>query len=136
MSRRTLCLLFFVLMGGSAGLSACGGSSSSGAPSCDNSVGWQDAATHEGQQATVKGPVVDATYRPDVNGGPTFLDIGAGYTDPSHFTALIWEENRGKFDPAPEDQYSNTTICVSGTIEDYRGSPEVIVSSPDQISTP
>jgi hypothetical protein len=82
----------------------------------------------------VQGPAVDATYRPDVNGGPTFINVGADYPDPSRLTVLIWAENRGKFHPAPEDQYADGTICVTGTIQDYRGSPEIIVSSPDQIS--
>ena len=87
-------------------LQRCGGGSSSTSTggSCDNSIGWQDATSHEGQATTVKGPVVGATYRPDVYSGPTFLDIGASYPDSSRLSVVIWQENRSKFNPAPEDQ--------------------------------
>jgi hypothetical protein len=117
------------------GLFACS-SGSSNAGGCANSTNWADAASQEGSTATIKGPVVDATYEPDVNGGPTFLDIGADYPDPSRFTVVIWQENRSNFTQAPEDLYSNATVCVTGAVQDYRGSPEIIVSSPDQITTP
>ena len=46
---------------------------------------------------------------------------------------VIFEENRGKFTPAPEARFDKKRICVSGKIEDFRGTPEIVVSAPSQI---
>jgi DNA/RNA endonuclease YhcR with UshA esterase domain len=46
---------------------------------------------------------------------------------------LIWGSNRSKFSPAPEIQYKGRTIYVYGLIEPYKGSAEIIISSPSEI---
>ena len=53
--------------------------------------------------------------------------------NPARFTVVIWIENRPKFSLPPEQLYAAKTICVTGMIQAYRGSPEIIVFSPDQI---
>ncbi len=63
--------------------------------------------------------------------GNVFLDEKTNYT--SGFSVTIYSNNVSKFND-PVTQYSNKTIDVSGTIAQYQGHPEIIVSDPSQIS--
>jgi len=105
------------------------------APSCKiGAISWRDAGKHAGSTATVEGPVVGTEYASGSNGKPTFLNVGKPYPDPARFTVVIWGEDRGKFSKPPESLYKGKDICVSGLIQMYRGSPQIIVDSPDHIA--
>jgi DNA/RNA endonuclease YhcR with UshA esterase domain len=99
-------------------------------PTC---VSSSVASSSVGRRVTVCGTVADASYRPDVNGRPTFLNFDRPY--PNHtFTALVWGENRGKFPVAPEQQFGvGKRVCVTGLVELYSGKPQIVVSDPGQI---
>lgn len=100
-------------------------------------ISWNEARNHIGERATennpVYGPVVGASYRPDISGQPTWLNIGEDYPSQNRFVVIIWGENRGNFSQAPEDYYLGKTIYVTGLIELYDGVAEIQVTSPDQI---
>jgi DNA/RNA endonuclease YhcR with UshA esterase domain len=68
-----------------------------------------------------------------VNGRPTFLNFDRPF--PNHtFTALIWGNNRGKFNPPPERSYgAGVRVCVTGLVETFRGKPQIEVTDPGQI---
>ena len=149
MSRNTLlAVLALILIAGLAGVrTAChseehtapvaqnGGGQSAAASLCNaGAFSWQEARSHVGERAAVKGPVVDSKYASSTNGQPTFLNVGKPYPDPARFTVLIWGENRSSFPKAPEVAYRGMTICVTGLIEEYQGLPEIVVDSPSQIS--
>ena len=90
-----------------------------------------DAVNHIGEEATVCGEVTGAKFSSHRKRKPTFIDFGPPH--PNHvFTALIWGENRDKFDYVPESLFGKT-ICVSGTITEHKGKPEIKVSEPSQI---
>ena len=90
-----------------------------------------DAVNHIGEEATVCGEVTGAKFSSHRKRKPTFIDFGPPH--PNHlFTALIWGENRDKFDYVPESLLGKT-ICVSGTITEYKGKAEIKVSDPAQI---
>ena len=90
-----------------------------------------DAVNHIGEDATVCGEVTGAKFSSHRKRKPTFIDFGPPH--PNHlFTALIWGENRDKFDYVPESLFGKT-ICVSGTITEHKGKPEIKVSEPSQI---
>ena len=91
-----------------------------------------EARAHIGEQATVCGLVRSARWASNSNRRPTFLNLDAAYPK-QLFTVVIFEENRGKFTPAPETQFDRKRICVTGKIEDFRGTPEIVVSMPVQI---
>jgi hypothetical protein len=107
---------------------ACAGLSGQAKP-----LGAKDAKDHIGEHATVCGIVVSARYVSSSRGSPTFLDLDAPYPKNS-FTIVIWGENRAKFG-TPEDKYRDKSICSTGTIISYRGSPEMVLTDPSQIST-
>jgi len=100
-------------------------------------ITWDEAKNHIGERVTennpVYGPVVGTSYRPDIGGQPTWLNIGEDYPSQNRFVVIIWGDNRGDFPQAPEDYYLGKTIYVTGLIEYYGGVAEIQVASPDQI---
>jgi DNA/RNA endonuclease YhcR with UshA esterase domain len=91
-----------------------------------------DAMKHVGQHATICGLVASARYDEASRGSPTFLNLDQPY--PSHvFSAVIWDGSRAKFSSPPEG-FEGSRICVSGTIEAYRGKAQIEVSNPSQIT--
>jgi hypothetical protein len=96
-------------------------------------ISWDLASNHIGEETTVCGQVIDANFAESSSGQPTFLNIGGKYVDPHRFTVVIWGRDRDKFPEDPAQHYLGLTICVSGTIEEYKGIPEIIVLEPEQI---
>jgi DNA/RNA endonuclease YhcR with UshA esterase domain len=92
-----------------------------------------DAHKYIGMEKTVCGTVASATYAIRTKGRPTFLNLDQPYPK-QIFTVVIWGSDRNKFKNPPETFFKGKRICVTGIIEDYRGKPEIIVRSPDQIA--
>jgi NAD(P)-dependent dehydrogenase (short-subunit alcohol dehydrogenase family) len=90
-----------------------------------------DAVNHIGEEATVCGAVTGTKFSDHRKRKPTFIDFGPAHPN-QVFTALIWGEYRARFDYAPESLLGKT-ICVSGTISEHKGKPEIKVSDPSQI---
>lgn len=91
-----------------------------------------EAADHMGEERTVCGPVASTRYVPWVRGEPTFLNFGRPYPH-QVFTVVIWGSDRSRFDESPEERFRDRRVCVTGTIEPYRGKPEIVVRHPRQI---
>ena len=97
-----------------------------------NNISPEEAINHIGEQATVCGTVASSKFSTKSRRQPTFLNLNRPY--PSHiFTVLIWGSDRGKFSNPPEIYYNNKKICVTGMIEQFKGTPEIIVRNPSQI---
>src|SRR5262245_38514307 len=92
-----------------------------------------EAKAHIGEQATVCGLVKSARWASASNHKPTFLNLDEPYPK-QVFTVVIFEESRGKFATAPEDRFKDKRICVTGKIEEFRGTPEIVVTAPSQIA--
>lgn len=90
------------------------------------------ADDHVGDRGTVCGQVASTRHVPSANGEPTFLNLERPYPD-QVFTAVIWGNDRPKFDRAPEEHFRNRRICVTGKIGSYRDVPQIIVRRPNQI---
>ena len=90
------------------------------------------AGDHVGETATVCGVVASARYAASTRGQPTFLNLDQPYPN-QVFTVVIWGSARGAFPQAPEMAYRAKRICVTGLIEAYRRSPQIVVAGPDAI---
>lgn len=99
-----------------------------------NIISWNEAACCVGQAVMVCGPVAGAKYASSSKGQPTFLDLGKPYPDPERFTVVIWGDDRGNFPQPPEEFYAGKEICVTGTVELYKGAPQIVVREPAQIA--
>jgi hypothetical protein len=98
-----------------------------------NALSAADAINHVGTNATVCGTVASAKYASSTRGSPTFLNLDRPY--PNHvFSALIWGSDRSKFGQ-PEITHLHKRVCVSGTIEAYKGEAEIILRNESQITS-
>jgi hypothetical protein len=89
------------------------------------------AKNHLGDNATVCGLVVSTKYLESKSRSPTLLDLDHPYPH-QPFTIVIWGADRAKFGK-PEESYANKRVCVTGTITDFRGTPEIAAKDPAQI---
>jgi hypothetical protein len=90
-------------------------------------VSWLDAGDHIGEYTCIEGTVV-RTYN---SGKAVFLNFHDPYQ--GYFSIVIWPEDWGKFSPPPEIKYRGKQVRVTGKIELYKGSPEIVVRNPEQI---
>jgi DNA/RNA endonuclease YhcR with UshA esterase domain len=88
----------------------------------------EEAAKHVGETATVTGRVDG--FRQSGKGN-IFLNMGGKYPHQA-FTSFIPSSSAAQF--SNPQQYEGRTVSVSGKIALYKGKPEIIVTSPGQIS--
>lgn len=94
---------------------------------CAGEITPRDAASHVGEHSTVVGVVSQVS---NSGKGTTFINFGGRF--PNHvFYAVIFRKNGHKFPSVYT--YEGQTIAITGTIELYKGKPQIIVSSPDQV---
>jgi hypothetical protein len=98
----------------------------------DKKIPASQAAQHVGERATVCGYVASSRYLSSSRSKPTFLNFDKPYPD-QDFTVVIWSEDRPKFEE-PENKYLHKSICATGEITLYRGSPQIIAKNQAQIS--
>jgi DNA/RNA endonuclease YhcR with UshA esterase domain len=85
-----------------------------------------EAASHEGEFASVKGFVADVYFSEKA----VFMNFEKKY--PSNiFTAVVFKRDLNKFQDL--NQYKNKYVKVEGVIKLYKGKPEIILKSPQQI---
>ena len=92
-----------------------------------NVISWTVAGQYVGQTETVEGTIV-YTHR---SGGNVFLDFHYPYQ--GYFYGYMPPSAGGNFHFSPESYYLNKEVRISGNIVLYKGTPEIIVSSPSQI---
>jgi DNA/RNA endonuclease YhcR with UshA esterase domain len=91
----------------------------------------EEAKNHVGENATVCGLVASTRYASESRGSPTFVNLEKPYPN-QIFTILIWGEDLSKFSPKPTT-WDGKRVCATGLITSYRGLPEIVAKSPDQI---
>src|ERR1017187_10508918 len=62
----------------------------------------------------------------------SFLDLGANYPN-NPLTIVVFARDMEKFTSGLEI-YDHKKICVTGTIREYKGKPEIIITSPQEIT--
>jgi DNA/RNA endonuclease YhcR with UshA esterase domain len=90
------------------------------------------AKDHIGERATVCGVVASNHYAASSRGNPTFVNLDKAYPT-QVFTILIWGADLSKFSPRPST-WDGKRVCATGVITAYRGSPEIVAKSADQIT--
>lgn len=90
-------------------------------------ISYANAGQHIGSIATVEGVVSQVAIS---GGGTTFINFGGRY--PNHtFYAVIFRNNSGQFSGVRA--LEGRTVAISGAVETYKGKPQIILTSPDQI---
>jgi|SRR5579871_2414102 len=86
-----------------------------------------DAAAHVGQSATVQGVVAEVYVS---SKGDVFLDFESPYPN-EVFSGAIFSSSAAQFgDLRP---YQGKQVQVTGRIRLYRGKPEIVLQSPNQL---
>jgi len=89
-------------------------------------IGVLEAKNYYNEAVIVTGKVVQVSTRPTI----TFISIDqTGPTAP--FSTVIFPENSSKFGDV--QWLKEHDVEISGTIQEYRNKPEIILDSPDQI---
>ena len=91
-----------------------------------------EAIHHQGKYAEVCGEAVSVQLIRQIGGEPTFINFEEDYPN-QYFTGVIWGEDRLAWHSSPEDLYTNRNICVEGVIRMHEGTPQIRISSPEQV---
>lgn len=89
-------------------------------------IGTLEASHYYDESMVVTGKVVQVSIRATVG----ILDLDEPYPN-APFTAVVFEENMGKFGNLRN--LENREVEISGTITEYHDKPEIILESPGQI---
>ena len=97
-------------------------------PAFAETINPADTSTHVGQTVTVEG-VVSQVFT-STRSNTTFLDMDGRYPN-NNFQAVIFSDDAGKFPNVTS--LNGKKVDVTGAIRLYRGKPEIILKSADQI---
>jgi micrococcal nuclease len=89
-------------------------------------ITWSEAENYYNQYVIVEGTIIN-TFN---SGIVCFLNF---HTDYRYFTAVIFASDFPGFPVSPEAFYLGKKVHIIGIIKEYKGSPEIIVKTPDQI---
>ena len=93
----------------------------------------KDAGQHIGDSVIVEGRIMDTRYFESANNAPALFNMGGKFPN-QLLTLVIYGSDRKNFKDAPEIFYKEKNVVVKGKIEEYKGKPQIIVRSPDQIA--
>jgi micrococcal nuclease len=98
--------------------------------SAQTSIAAKDASKHLNETVTI----TDKIYSTKLiqNSKMVLLDLGGAHPH-EYLTVVIKGENRSKFNDKPEEYYKGKQVIVTGKVIDYKGKPEIIVNSPDEL---
>ena len=90
-------------------------------------------AKHNGESVSLIGFVTSARYFADAKDAPTLINIGGKNSD-QLLTLVVKGYDRPNFKNAPETEYTDKYIQVTGKVEMYKGKPRIILHNEKQIS--
>jgi len=91
-------------------------------------INYTDAKNHIGNTASVSGTIQSVYIS---SSGQVFFDYCKNYKN-CPFSAVVFADDAKNFTDI--SQYQGETITVTGPITSYNGTPEIVISSPSQIS--
>jgi len=108
----------------------------SGMPSvvtCDSPIDWRNARGYVEQRVAVSGTVAEYRYMPNVNGSPTWINLGGKYPKKDRLAVVVWGDDRSGFGRALTSNLVNRQICVIGTVKMRDGVPQIAISRPHHL---
>jgi DNA/RNA endonuclease YhcR with UshA esterase domain len=95
-----------------------------------SAISAKDAASHKDEKVVITDVIAGGKYLSNSN--ITLLDVGAPHPNES-LTLLIKGDDRKKFATAPETAFKGKKVTITGTVVDFKGKPEIIITDPAQI---
>lgn len=99
--------------------------------SFSQTVALDSVAKYEGKTVTVCAKV-QGTHVSSGEKKNTSVNFGKPYPD-NTFTVFIAEADLPKFKYVPADFLKDKTICITGSVTMFKGKPEMVVTSEEQI---
>jgi len=88
----------------------------------------EQAAQHVGETVVVKGVV--SRVHTMASSSTTFIDFGPQYPNQT-FTAVIFAKSQSRFPGV--DKLVGNTVLVKGTVQLYKGKPEIVLEYAEQL---
>jgi hypothetical protein len=88
------------------------------------------AREHDGDRVTICGTVKNEHTAEASKGKPTFIDMDSSFPEPV-FVVVVWDEDKPQVGALPP---LKAHLCATGTINYYRGVPQMVVKNRSQIS--
>lgn len=102
--------------------------------SCRNPVDWREVGSYLGQRVSVVGPAVGTAVGENVQGRPTWINIGEPFPSENRLSLVIWQRNIGQFQSVLEWNLSGgQRVCATGEISEYRGVPQIELTYSSQL---
>lgn len=95
------------------------------------SVPLDSVTNYEGKTITVCSKV-QSTYLTKGEKKTTYINFGKPYPNTT-FTVVIFEADAAKFKNTPSVFFKDKNVCITGKVKIYKGKPEIIVTSEEQI---
>ena len=95
-------------------------------------VPLDSVANYEGKTITVCSKV-QSTYVTKGEKKTTYINFGKPYPNTT-FTVVIFEADATKFKNTPSEFFKDKNVCITGKVKIYKGRPEIIVNSEEQIT--
>ncbi len=92
------------------------------------SVPLSDAANNIGKNIIIEGTITKSHN----SGKVVFLNFKDGLN--LYLTCVIFASDFGNFPEKPEEFYLSKKVRVSGRVKEYKGAPEIVISSQSQIT--
>jgi len=99
--------------------------------SFSQNVPLDSVSKYEGKIITVCSKVLD-TYVSKSKESTTFLNFGNQFPN-STFTVVIFDKDLIHFKYNPSEYLKDKIICITGLVKIYKGKPEIIATSSEQI---
>jgi len=94
-------------------------------------VPLDSVTNYEGKTITVCSKV-QSTFVTKGEKKTTYINFGKPYPNTT-FTVVIFEGDLTKFKYTPSEFLREKNVCITGKVKIYKGKPEIIVSSEEQI---
>lgn len=102
--------------------------------SCRNPLDWREADNYLGARVSVVGPAVGTAVGENVNGRPTWINVGEPFPSKNRLSLVIWQRNINQFRSALEWNLSGgQLVCATGEISEYRGVPQIELTYSSQL---
>jgi hypothetical protein len=93
-------------------------------------ISAKDAAKHLNEKVMVCDQVYGGKY---LSGSDiTLIDVGGSHPN-ELLTLVIKGDDRKKFKTPPEEAFKGKKVCITGTVIDYKGKPEIVITEVEQI---
>jgi DNA/RNA endonuclease YhcR with UshA esterase domain len=91
-------------------------------------IATEDAEKYIGKRVMVCSKAYGVKELPNIN----FINLGAHFPD-NPLTIVVFSGDKANFKDGVAI-YDNKTVCITGTIKEYKGKPEIIITKPQDIS--